>query len=248
MKNFRKTIVLLMVIFCGFAMFSACSEDIPDIIPATHASSTASSQAEMYSNKTYYVGNDVPAGFYAIKCTKTNFCMEIVIFESKNDYKNFQNAEKYTIGEYTRAVEKYAWASFYVEENETVCVGLKSGNVILLDEGMCEFSHFDATSSAKIYSGIYIAGDDIEIGNYDFFCIEENLQVTIFQNAQKYRQYHQSERFTIGEEADAIKKYSLSSDFIYEDDSVSVHLEKGMILMIEGGVGERSIDRGPTIK
>lgn len=53
--------------------------------------------------------------------------------------------------------------------------------------------------------------------------------------------------YTNGEESDAIKAHSSSYVFIYKDDSASVKLKDGMILMIDDGTGEYSVDEGPII-
>ena len=70
---------------------------------------------EVYSNKIYYVGDDIPEGTYIINCTKSEYGMDVVIFESETEYEDFQNAEQFTVGEYRAAIEKNAWANFYIE-------------------------------------------------------------------------------------------------------------------------------------
>lgn len=213
----------------------------------TTVDSENTDEEEIYSNKIYYVGDDIPAGTYVISCTKSEYGMDAVIFKSETEYKAFQDAEQFTVGEYRAAIEQHAWANFYIEEGETAYIGLESGNIILLDEGMCEFSKHDALSSNVLYSGIYVVGKDINAGSLDIKCTTDYLQVVVFENAEKYTEYHKASRFTVGEESDAIETHSASSDYIYKDGNTSVNLKDGMILMIDDGTGEYSVDDGPVI-
>ena len=83
-------------------------------------------------------------------------------------------------------------------------------------------------------------------GNIDVKCVS-NFRVTIFDTKEKYIEYHQSTRFTGGEEDEAIEKTSSMSEYVYEDDIISLTLTDGMIVMIEYGTGTYSIDEGPVI-
>lgn len=240
-------VMTLSLVACGKHPDEPVINDEINTSLKTDLTNIDESEDEIYSNKVYYVGDDIPAGNYAINCTKSEYGMDVVIFASKKDYESFKNAEQFTVGEYRRAVETYAWASFYVKENEFAYIGLKSGNVILLDDGMCEFNKHDTRSSATVYSGIYVVGEDIVAETLNIKCTTNYLQVTVFENSNKYTAYHKADRFTVGEESDAIEKYSSSSDNIYKDDITSVNLKDGMILMIDDGIGEYSVDEGPVI-
>lgn len=204
-------------------------------------------EEEIYSNKIYCVGDDIPEGTYVISCTKSEFGMDVVVFKSETEYKAFQNADQFTVGEYNTAIEQHAWVDFYIKEGETAYIGLESGNIILLDDGMCEFGKYDTLNSNVLHSGIYVVGKDISAGNLDIKCTTDYLQVVVFENSEKYTEYHKTSRFSVGEESDAIEAYSASSDFVYKDDTTSVNLQDGMILMLDDGTGEYSVDSGPVI-
>ena len=201
----------------------------------------------MYSNKVYRVGNEIPVGTYVIECTDTDNSMEVVVFASEADYEDFQNAEKFTIGEYSRALEAHAWINFYLEKDEQVFVGLKKGYVVLLDDGMCEFNKYQLTSDSTLYSGIYLVGEDLTAGSMDIRCTSERMQVNVFESNDHYLNYHKTERFTIGEESDALEANAVSVDYVYNGDAVSLNLKDGMIVVIEEGYGSSSVDSGPII-
>lgn len=219
--------------------------------PLSEATSNAESEnstsvEDVYSNKAYLVGEDLPADSYIINCTISEYGMDIIVFESEKDFQDFENTDKITNGEYRAAIEKYAWVDFYLYEENSSYISLQNGNIILLNNGKCEFTKHDNLSST-LYSGLYIAGEDITCGKLDIKCTSDYLQVTVFENKDKYLDYHTSSRFTNGEEDDAIEKYSISTDFIYTDNITSIDLSDGMILMVENGIGEYSIDDGPII-
>jgi len=215
------------------------------------SSETAEPESESgsgnYSNKVYYVGEDIPAGGYVINCTSTDYSMDIIVFASAEDYEGFQHAEKSTVGEFSEAVELHAWANFYLDLDEKVYVGLREGYIILLDDGKCEFNKYDLSTSQTIYSGIYVVGEDIDAEKINILCISDYLKVTLFSGKDRYLDYHKTSRFTIGEESDAIEEYADSTDYIYTDDSTYANLQDGMIMMVEKGTGEYSIDEGPII-
>ena len=249
----KKLFVLLLATIIVLSL-AACGSNSEKPIINNEVNSTENVQKpnnteteEIYSNKVYYVGDDIPAGNYAINCTKSEYGMDILVFESEQKFKDFQGAEQFTVGEYQTAVETHAWANFYVEENEFAYIGLKKGYVILLDDGMCEFNKYDANLSTTIYSGVYVVGEDIAAGNLNIKCTSDRMQVTVFETKDNYVSYHQTSRFTVGEESDAIEKYALSSDYIGKDKATSVNLKDGMILVVDNGIGEYSVDAGPVI-
>lgn len=205
------------------------------------------SESENYSNVVYYVGDDIPAGGYVISCTGTNSLLEVTVFASEESYDGFQSADKFTVGDYSSAVEQYAWANFYLDKDENAYVGLREGYIILLDEGRCEFTKYDPTISLTIYPGIYVVGEDLTAEKVNIKCTSEYMQVTQFESKDKYLEYHKTSRFTVGEESDAINKYAESTDFIYTDDNTYAKLQDGMVIMVEEGTGDYSVAEGPII-
>lgn len=249
MKRVRSLLLVLVLMLA----FTACGKgsDKPAInnelnVNATNNDKTPE-EIEIYDNKVYYVGDDIPEGSYVVNCTKSEYGMDIIIFKSKTEYAAFQNADQFTVGEYSVAIEQNAWTRLYVKENELAYVGLNSGNVILLDDGMCEFNKYDTANSNALYSGIYVVGNDIAAGDIDIKCTADGLRVVLFDSADKYAAYHKTSRFTVGEESDAIEANASSNNYVSEGKTTSIKLDEGMVMMIEGGVGEYSAAQGPEI-
>ena len=202
---------------------------------------------EIYSNKVYYVGEDMPENGYIVTCTNTDYSMDVIIFESKESYNNFQDAKKFSNGEFNAAVEQHAWANFNLKKDEKAYIGLQKGNVILLDDGACQFTKYNPTTTNTIYSGIYVIGKDFDENKINIKCSTDYLKIVTFESKDTYLKYHKSNRFTNGEEAEALNANATTNDFIYKDDSTFVNLEDGMILMVEKGTGEYTLDSGPII-
>ncbi len=202
-----------------------------------------------YSDKIYRVGEDIPAGGYAIHCTAAEYSsMQVVIFADEENYKNFNDAKKVTVGQYNEAVELNAWADFYIEPDESAFIGLREGNVILLDGGFCEFNTYDPASSDTLYTGVYVVGEDIGADKINVTCTSEYLQLVLFADSDKYLSYHKSGRFTGGEEDDAIEQNAEYTEYAYgSSDSIFAELKDGMIMMVKYGTGKYSADEGPVI-
>ena len=250
-----KKVTLLLLALLMITSLCACGakSDEPKVRADVPGSDTkAADQADeeddrYYSNKVYYVGDDLAAGGYVITCTGSEYGMRVIVFESEDAYADFQNAEQFTVGEFTEAVEQHAWADFYLKEDEQAYIGLKEGNVLLLDKGMCEFTFFDPNASETVYSGLYVVGEDIDAMKLDIKCTSRYLAVIVFEDRDTYLDYHHADRFSIGEEADAVEAYAASADYIYEGGKTSVNLREGMILMLQNGTGTATVDSGPVI-
>lgn len=201
-----------------------------------------------YSNKIYYVGEDIPTGGYLIDCTSTDDSMEVIVFANGDDYKNFQNATKFSVGEYRTAVEQYAWADFYLKQGEKAYIGLREDYIILLDDGQCEFNKYNPGSAKTLYPGIYVVGEDISAEKINIKCTTEYMRVTLFSNKGKYQDYHRTSRFSVGDESDAITKYADSNDYINKDEITYVNLQDEMVMMVGNGTGQYSADSGPVIR
>ncbi len=247
----KKYIVFILGLTFLLSLVGCGSDDdaaiIKDNIPTTQTVETGnngSSEVELYSDKIFHVGDDIPEGSYVVCCIESNYALEIDVFENEDKFSDFENAEKVSNGDYWRAIEQNALASFYVNKNEFVYINLKVGNVLLLDNGLCEFYRYDVSSSNTLYSGLYVVGEDISANNANIECITSYLKITVFENTDRYLAYHQSKRTSSGEERDAIENNSIYSEFIYKNDIVSIDLEDGMILMLDDGIGEYTTNEG----
>lgn len=59
----------------------------------------------------------------------------------------------------------------------------------------------------------------------------------MFETKEEYLNYHQSSRFTNGEESTAIEQNALSDFYIDQGESCYLSLREDMVLMIDNGMG-----------
>ena len=246
-----KKILALTIILLALMTLCACNTEASVPVQPEQSVENTRTRQDLspinYSNKVYYVEDDMPAGGYIITCTGSEYGMDVVIFNAESDYNKFCDSDSFTAGEFQEAVEQYAWADFYLYQDDQTYIQLKKGNVILLNAGICEFTKFEPNNSDVIYSGIYIVGEDIDAGNYNITCTSDYLTIALFENQSAYLDYQKSNRFSFGDESDAIQAYAYSTDFSYKNNTTFINLKDGTILMIEYGDGEIKVDTGPII-
>lgn len=260
MKNRIIAAVLGLILALSFA---ACSADGPVIHEeATEKSATTvNEQTEAdtedepeeeperkpYPEKVYTVGEELPAGKYIVTCTGTDYGMRFIVFSGKTEYEAFLNADQFTNGEYCAAVEKNAWADQYPKEGEDIYVNLQEGNIVLYNLGECEFTKFDPLESQTLYPGVYVVGEDIPAETLNVAYASGYPELDLFTDKDSYLAYHKSDRFTVGEENDAVEQNAASSEYLYEGAGSLLKLEPGMILLVKNGIVTYSVDEGPVI-
>lgn len=200
----------------------------------------------------YTVGDNLDAGSYTLTCTETSYALKVVVFDSIESYNNYYAAERVTNGEELAAIEKNALVDFYVEEDETYFLGLNKGQVVMFDSGEGNLEKIDLRktdvkradlwfdgNNSPLCAGVYFVGKDIAEAQYKLTCTatDWSMAVTIYASADDYLSYHKSNRFTNGEESDAIRQYSMSNTYINEGDTCFVDLKEGYVLMVKNGTG-----------
>lgn len=193
----------------------------------------------------YFVGNDIKSSRYLFTCTETEYSMQVLVFENMETYKAYHQTSRFTNGEELAAIEKNALYDCYLKSGETGYFNLADGCILLIDDGNGKLSEIDMNNSTAWYSneniglcgGIYFVGNDLDATQYSLTCTDSYMQVIVFENIDTYIAYHQSSRFTNGEESEAIEKNSLINEYIYKDNSIALNLQEGNILLISDGIG-----------
>ena len=80
-----------------------------------------------------YVGKDIEAASYIVTCEGAEYYTHVIVFESEEDYNNFNNAKKTTNGEMSAAIEQNALVDFYMEEGDSNYVNLQDGYLVRID-------------------------------------------------------------------------------------------------------------------
>lgn len=184
----------------------------------------------------YIIGKSIKPGKYKFTCTETNYAAKIVIFESSEKYNSYRNAKKNTYGQEIEAIETNALADEYVYKDDCYYLSLKEGYVLLLEDGD---GKIEINPKEEIMSGVYFTGDDIQAGQYTITVIDTDFsaQIIVFNNREDYINYHVTNRFTNGEESDAITANASLHEYVYKDKTYFFMLEPENVLLIKDGIG-----------
>lgn len=87
----------------------------------------------------------------------------------------------------------------------------------------------------KVPKGVYKIGDYIKPGTYVLQNQTEtsNLKVVLFNSEASYDTYNKSERFTVGEESEAIEKNAWQDVYLNNSETVYMNLEEGCVLVVD---------------
>lgn len=261
----KKRLCLLLLAFCLMS-FSACGNNSQDeeTNKPTYSDDNSVLEESIYEKNTekieseisnsgdglivvpgiYEVGDYVANTDYLITCEETNYSMQVIVFESKDNYNNYQNADRVTNGEELAAIEQNALYDYYLKAGEVGYLSLESGYVLLIDDGNGRLNEFDAQNNVneELYSGVYFVGNNLKAAQYLLACNESeySMQVIVFENIDTYKAYHQTRRFTNGEELAAIEQNALFDYYLREEEQGYLGLKNGYVLLINDGNGKLS--------
>lgn len=106
------------------------------------------------------------------------------------------------------------------------------------------------TKDKKIPKGVYKVGDYIKPGTYVFQNQTETsyLKVVLFNSETSYDTYNKSERFTVGEESEAIEKNAWQDVYLNNGEAVYMNLKDGCVLVVDDAeVIMSSVEIAPMI-
>lgn len=86
----------------------------------------------------YVVEEDLNAEKVNIKCTSEY--MQVTQFASKDDYLGYHKMSRFTRGEESDAIEKYAASTDFIYTDESTYVNLQDGMVVMVEDGAGERS------------------------------------------------------------------------------------------------------------
>lgn len=198
----------------------------------------------------YFVGKDITEAQYKLTCAASDWSMEVTIFASVDDYLSYHKSSRFTNGEESDAIQQYSMSDSYVDEGDACFVDLKEGYVLMVKNGAGSLEMVGSENtggtpnplnqnSLPAYPGVYFVGEYLKPDTYIVTCTETDWsqQIVVFGTKEEYLNYHQTSRFTNGEESSAIEQNAMSDFYIDQDESCYLNLREGMVLMINDGVG-----------
>ena len=194
-------------------------------------------------------GQDILEGQYTLTCTKADWSMEVVAFENVDRYRSYHRTSRFTNGEEQAAIDTYAFSSSYVGEGESCYVNMKPGSVLVIRGGLGTMEDMGGANETEpghvgeampFYPGVYFVGRDLTPGQYAALCTqtEWSAAVKVFEAAEDYMGYRQTDRFTNGEENAAVEQYAFLDVYLEEGEACCMDLLDGMVLTVDNGSGE----------
>lgn len=240
-KEVLSILSALMIVFltsCGgsdqgpFPQPSELSYDPSESTPTSEASDTA----EALSEGIYREGDYISAGKYIVTCTEADYQLKVVVFETSDDYDQYEGEERVTNGDEMAAIEKHALSDLYLEPDESGFISFPEGAVLMFEFGRAKLTEY---SGDVCYPGVYFIGDDLEAGQYEIQCTNTDfaMNLIVFADRQAYNSYYESNRFTNGEEDAAIEQNAETNMLLSKDDTQSIYLNEGSVLLLKYGTG-----------
>ena len=195
----------------------------------------------------YNIGNYIMNTDYLLVCEDTDYSMQVTVFENKEAYNNYKNAKRATTGEELAAIEQNALYDYHLKKGEIGYLSFDNDYVLLIDNGsgrVKEISESEA-NNRDLYRGTYFVGDDLKTSSYLLTCedTEYSMHIFVFENKEAYKTYHQTSRFTNGEESAAIEQNALYDYYLESEETGYLSLEEDYVLVIDDGKGKvREID------
>lgn len=193
----------------------------------------------------YIVGEDLKAGSYTFTNRGEESSMEVVIFETLDDYiAYYRTSPRSTIGEEDDAIQTNSYYYTYVYPEDSCTVNVSDGNVLLMDQSYGSFSSDESISKDSnmlndgktLSPGLY-SSDQIEEGTYILSYLnnddEQGSNIILFENNDKYKEYNSTDKSTIGEYNEAMWKTALYDTYIDEDEPCIISFKKGMIMLVD---------------
>ena len=197
----------------------------------------------------YFVGKDLSAGNYILTCKQADWSMQVTLFESVEKYYSYFRTDRFTYGEENDAVEQNALANNFVYTDDSIALNVKDGYVVMIEGGIGSLVSASAEaaepensvigSSITVLPGLYLPGD-LPADTYMLTCTEAEygMEVTLFEDREAYDGYLAEERFTVGEERNAMEKHAQSNFYIDQGETVFIPLDEKMVLTIDHGTGQ----------
>lgn len=79
--------------------------------------------------------DDLPEGQYKFTSVEAKYGAEVLIFESKDKYLSYHKMKRFTVGEESDAIDKYALDCQWISEGESCSAYLKAGTIVIISDG-----------------------------------------------------------------------------------------------------------------
>ncbi len=193
----------------------------------------------------YIVGDDLKAGSYTFTNKGEDSSMEIIIFETIDDYMGYyRTSPRSTIGEEDDAIQANSYYYTYVCPDETCSVNISDGNVLVMDQSYGSLTDEASTTKDKnvlndgqvLKPGLY-SSDQIEEGTYILSYLsnddEQGTNIILFENNERYKEYNSTDKATIGEYNEAMWKTALYDTYVDANAPCIINFKKDSVMIVD---------------
>ncbi len=261
-KHFRKalpsisTVILAVIIALSFA--SCGNGKTGDSSSAVKSESTTQSKATSKSESkqedvkldltpvednsvlpqgTYFVGKDIKAGSYTLKCVED---LAAYTFKTEKDYMKYFITKRFTNGEEATALKKHAYTKKYLYGDDKTRLHLKEGEVLLIKYGYATIGNGTKNTVSPIMdlnSEVYYPSD-IPQGTYMILASKKSsgVVITTFKDEDAYTAYEAEDPTTVGEDDRAKEKHALSEQYLYNykfDSFTFLNMDSSKVVLVE---------------
>lgn len=196
-----------------------------------------SSQETLLSTGTYVIGEDIDAGKYSFYATKGAGSLKIYL--TYEDYKNdeygldaFLDFDILTDGASVGLLNEdiYTDSIYGIRLENEYCLVIEKGLEL-------QYEPTQSPPSDVLNVGIYIVGDDIESGKYDFTAIRGSGSIKIYNSYDEYlSDIYGFDAFADYDMKEKDASVGLLNEDIYSQSINNIRLEDGQCLFIEKGL------------
>jgi len=193
----------------------------------------------------YIVGDDLKAGSYTFTNRGEDSSMEIIIFETIDDYMGYyRTSPRSTIGEEDDAIQANSYYCTYVYPDETCSVNISDGNVLIMDQSYGSLTGESSTGKDKnilndgeiLKPGLY-SSDQIEEGTYILSYLsnddEQGSNIILFENNEQYKEYNSTDKSTIGEYNEAMWKTAIYDTYVDANEPCIINFKKDSVMLVD---------------
>ena len=235
----KKTIYFLMSILLALSLV-ACGETTPttpsqpDTSPAQESEPVKSSTDCKMSDGVYKCGTDIMPGAYSVTIDGGDGWIDYLVFSSVDAYMAYQTSGATTIAEDSLARCQNAYSYTDIIDEAVGYIELDEGNVIIYTGEESTLTPWTMDSGA-LYQGTYVVGKNFVEGSYRLTAADEHgIGICLFETIDDYTGYFSSNRFSVGDEQDALDAFASYQNLVYDDDEAVISVKNGQVMMIYG--------------
>lgn len=226
------------------------TENITDESDAENATVTEDIDTSWYDSNgdaiasgIFIVGENMAAGTYEVSNPKEDQYMDVIVFESMDDYLGyFSTYPKSTLGEEDDAIKANSFYDTCLNPEESCTVNLEDGNVLMINGAIGSIVNSENTN---VGDGVISEMKELKPGVYSSKQIGEGTyiityptdggygtKIALFDNADLYKKYNSTDTVTLGDRDEAIWTNGVYDFDIEEGKPCFIEMKADSVLLV----------------